>query len=104
MLEDLFLLLQTPDHTAYRTGQVIDCWGDFRLVRFDTLDESVDPPLELFMLEELSDVCDNCGAKLALFFKEREQMVRYIEWLQQPDPEPKGNVVPLRKSHEPKPL
>ena len=51
------------------------------LIQFDKLKDSEDHPLlpmELYTVEELSEVCENCGQKLANLFKGRADMERYL--------------------------
>jgi hypothetical protein len=98
----MFLLLESADHLSYRTGQIIGEVDGFLLIHFNMTDAAIES-MELYPLEELNEVCKSCGAKLALFFKEREQMQRYIDWQPEPPKKP-GKIVPLRKPHEPKPL
>jgi hypothetical protein len=63
-LVGMFLILNSTDHEHYRTGHIAAAVGNCCLVQFDKLEESEKyplPPMELYTLEELSGVCENCG-------------------------------------------
>ena len=103
-LVDMFLVLDTTDHEHYRTGYIAAAVGDCYLIQFDKVEDSEEhplPPMELYTLEQLSRTCENCGQKLASFFKTREDMMRWIAWLREPEkPEGQyGKVVHLKKPH-----
>jgi len=100
----MFLVLTSTDHEHYRIGHIAAAVGDCYLIQFDKLNDSADhpqPPMELYTVEELSEVCENCGQKLANLFKSRAEMERWIAWLNQPE-EPagqSGKIVHLKKPH-----
>jgi hypothetical protein len=84
----MFLVLTSTDHEHYRIGHIAAAVGDCYLIQFDKLNESADhplPPMELYTVEELSEVCENCGQKLANLFKSRADMERWIAWLSEPE-------------------
>ena len=61
----MFLVLDNTDHQHYRTGQIVAVVGNCYLIQFDKLDEKDPlPPMELYTLEELSRICQNCGRSL----------------------------------------
>jgi hypothetical protein len=99
-LVGMFLVLDSADHEHYRTGHIAAAVGDSYLIQFDKAEEEHPlPPMELFTLGELSGSCQNCGQKLANLFKTREEMVRWIAWLNEPE-KPAGEsskVVHLKK-------
>jgi hypothetical protein len=99
-LVGMFLVLDSADHEHYRTGHIAAAVGDSYLIQFDkTKEEDPLPPMELFTLGELSRTCQNCGQKLANLFKTREEMLRWIAWLNEPE-KPAGEsskVVHLKK-------
>jgi hypothetical protein len=103
-LVGMFLVLTSTDHEHYRIGHIAAAVGDCYLVQFDKLNDSADhplPPMELYTVEELSEVCENCGQKLANLFKSRADMERWIAWLNEPE-EPagqSGKIVHLKKPH-----
>jgi hypothetical protein len=101
-LVGMFLILNSADHEHYRTGQITVAVGDCYLVQFDRMDETHPPlPLELYTVEEFSEKCENCGEKLANLFETREDMVRWIAWLSEPEKPggQSGKVVHLKKPH-----
>jgi hypothetical protein len=102
-LVGLFLVLESPDHEHFRTGQIVAAAGDCYLIQFDKVEKTDDHPLpmELYTPEELSETCENCGQKLANLFKSRADMERWIAWLQTPEKPPgqSGKVVHLKKPH-----
>ena len=92
------------DHEHYRVGQIATAVGDCYLIQFDKLKDLEDhplPPMELYTLEELSEVCENCGQKLANLFKSRADMERWIAWLNEPEEfvGQSGKIVHLKKPH-----
>jgi hypothetical protein len=100
---DMFLVLDSLDHESFRTGQIVGAIGYSYLVQFDKVSEADHPlPLELFTLEELGRVCAHCGQKLANLFKSREDLDRWIAWLNTTPDKPtgeSGQVVSLKKPH-----
>ena len=103
-LVGMFLVLTSTDHEHYRVGHIAAAVGDCYLVQFDALKASGDhplPPMELYTVEELAEVCENCGQKLANLFKSRADMERWIAWLNEPeDPAGQsGKIVHLKKPH-----
>jgi hypothetical protein len=78
-LVGMFLVLTSTDHEHYRIGHIAAAVCDCYLIQFDKLKDSEDhplPPMELYTVEELSEVCENCGQKLANLFKSRADMER----------------------------
>jgi len=103
-LVGMFLILNSPDHEHYRTGHIAAAVGNCYLIQFDKLEESEKyplPPMELYTLEELIGMCENCGEKLANLFKTRADMMRWIAWLNEPEKPAgqSGKVVHLKKPH-----
>jgi len=102
-LVGLFLVLDSPDHAAYRTGQIVAAAGDCYLIQFDKTEKADDCPLpmELYTPEELSKSCENCGQKLANLFNSRADMERWLASFETPErPEGQGGkVVHLKKPH-----
>ncbi len=98
----MFLVLDNTDHQHYRTGQIVAVVGNCYLIQFDKLDEKDPlPPMELYTLEELSRVCENCGQKLANLFATRADLEQWIAWLNEPEKPTgqSGKVVHLKKPH-----
>jgi hypothetical protein len=103
-LVGMFLVLTSTDHEHYSIGHIAAAVGDCYLIQFDKLKDSEDhplPPMELYTLEELSEVCENCGQKLANLFKSRADMERWIAWLNEPEESvgQSGKIVHLKKPH-----
>jgi hypothetical protein len=101
-LVGMFLVLDSTDHEHYRTGHIAAAVGNCYLIQFDKLEaDHPQPPMELFTLEELSKICENCGQKLANLFQTREDMLRWIAWLSEPEKPAgqSGKVVHLKKPH-----
>ncbi len=103
-LVGMYLVLDSTDHEHYRIGYIAAAVGNCYLIQFDEVEDSEGrplPPMELYTLDELSQTCQNCGQKLANFFKTRADMMRWIAWLNEPE-KPTGEsskVVHLRKRH-----
>jgi hypothetical protein len=100
----MFLVLDSPDHEHYRTGQIIAAAGSCYLVKFDRVEVTADGPpslpLELYTAEELSESCKDCGQKRANLFQSRTDMERWITWVETPEKPPgDGTVVHLKKPH-----
>jgi len=98
----MFLVLDTTDHQHYRTGQIVGAIGNSYLVQFDKLETDQPlPPMELHTVAELSAICQNCDQKLANFFKNRDDMMQWIDWLTKPEKPAgqSGKVVHLKKPH-----
>jgi len=91
-------------HEHYRAGYIAAAVGNCYLIEFDKVEEPEDhplPPMELYALEELCRTCEDCGQKLANLFKTREDMMRWIAWLNEPEKPAgqSGKVVHLKKPH-----
>jgi hypothetical protein len=102
-LVGLFLVLDSPDHEHFRTGQIVAAAGDCYLIQFDKVTNADDypVPMELYTPAELSESCNHCGQKRANLFKSRADMERWIAWVETPEkPEgaSAGKVVHLKKS------
>jgi len=97
----MFLVLDNADHEYYRTGEIVVAVGNCYLIQFDRLLDQLQPPAELYTLEELNSSCENCGQKCANLFKSRADMEQWIAWLNKPEKpagQP-GKVVHLKKPH-----
>jgi hypothetical protein len=101
-LVGLFLVLDSPDHETYKTGEIVAAVGDCYLIQFDKVTKADDypVPMELYTPAELSESCKNCGQKRASLFKSRADMERWVTWVETPEkPEGQaGKVVHLKKS------
>jgi hypothetical protein len=103
-LVGMFLVLESTGHEHYRAGYIAAAVGNCYLIEFDKVEEPEDhplPPMELYALEELCRTCEDCGQKLANLFKTREDMMRWIAWLNEPEKPAgqSGKVVHLKKPH-----
>ena len=101
-LVGMFLVLESTGHEHYRAGYIAAAVGNCYLIQFDKVEEPEDhplPPMELYALEELCRTCEDCGQKLANLFKTREDMMRWIAWLNEPEKPAgqSGKVVHLKK-------
>ena len=101
-LVGMFLVLYSIDHAYLNTGEIVGVAGNSYIIQFDKLDAAHPPrPLEVHTAEELSDICQCCGLKVANMFKTRAEMDSWLDWMNRPQtpPEPRGKIVQLKKPH-----
>lgn len=86
-----FVFVDNSEH--YHTGEVLtEVAPEYYLVRFDnSTNDRVPMPMELVSASEMA-ATDNAGYRRWLFFATRDDLTRWITWLDTPS-EPRMNVV-----------
>jgi len=84
-------LVYESDEDGFRTGEVKTVIGDSFLIQFDTLSGNGGSPLRLISFEELKYATWKSDSTMPSygFFDTREELNRYIAWLQEPGEKPR---------------
>ncbi len=92
-----FVLVTNKDHETFRTGEIIkQVSPGYYFVQFDAVGgDDMPEPMELVGEAEMASVCENCGERQWSFFPSREQLQKYVAWLETAA-EPKIKVVPIK--------
>lgn len=95
-----FFIEDEDDHEWYRTGEVRHDVERGYLIRYDVSDGGANAPIQPMVIvthEEITSMLD-CGHKRWSFFDSRQELNRYIKWIETPaEAKPEAKVVKLTK-------
>lgn len=97
----LHFIANSEDNESYRTGYIVSqVTSDHFLVQYDAMNGGdLTIPMSIVSLEEMNQVCGDCGSKRWDFFRSREQLRDYIDWMNTPSESVTITPLPKNKTH-----